>query len=88
MDVLVDKTMAAAEKYGTDKITASGGVAANSLLREMLKAECDNKGIDLYLPDPVLCTDNAAMIASSAYYRYKMNGADDLLLDAYANLPF
>ena len=54
----------------------------------MLKAECDNKGIDLYLPDPVLCTDNAAMIASSAYYRYKMNGADDLLLDAYANLPF
>lgn len=88
MDVLVDKTMAAAEKYGADKITASGGVAANSLLREMLKAECDNKGIDLYLPDPVLCTDNAAMIASSAYYRYKMNGADDLLLDAYANLPF
>lgn len=87
-DVLVDKTMAAAEKYGADKITASGGVAANSLLREMLKAECENKGIGLYLPDPVLCTDNAAMIASSAYYRYKMNGADDLLLDAYANLPF
>lgn len=88
IDVLVEKTIAAAEKCGVSKVTASGGVAANSLLRKMLKKGCDSKGIKLYLPGPALCTDNAAMIGAAAYYGYRMNGADDLLLDAHANLPF
>jgi N6-L-threonylcarbamoyladenine synthase len=44
--------------------------------------------VQLFIPDPVLCTDNGAMIASAAYYKYKKYGPDELTLDAYADLPF
>lgn len=88
MDVLVEKTMRAVSKYGVDKVAIAGGVAANSALRAGLENRCKEKNIKLYLPKPILCTDNGAMIGSAAYYQYKANGADDLLLDAYANLPF
>ena len=62
-------------------------VAANSALRAQMKAACDAADIRLYVPEPVLCTDNGAMIAAAAYYKYQKEGADDLELDAYANLP-
>jgi len=67
-------------------IVLAGGVAANSLLRKMLKDECGKRGIALYYPPPVLCTDNAAMIACAAYYKYTAGQKDSLALDAYANL--
>ncbi|MDY2960129.1 MAG: tRNA (adenosine(37)-N6)-threonylcarbamoyltransferase complex transferase subunit TsaD [Hornefia sp.] len=87
-DVLVEKTMRAAAKYETDRIAVAGGVAANSALRDALEKRCREKNIKLYLPKPVLCTDNGAMIGSAAYYQYKAQGADDLFLDAHAGLPF
>ncbi len=87
LDVIVDKTMMALEKYNLPQLVVAGGVGANSKLREMLKRECDKRNIELYIPEPVLCTDNGAMIGVAAYYKYKARGADDLKLDAYANLP-
>lgn len=88
IDVLVGKTMRAVSEYGANKVAVAGGVAANSALRKALEDRCEEKHIKLYLPEPVLCTDNGAMIGSAAYYKYKAQGPDNLLLDAYANLPF
>lgn len=88
LDVIVDKTMDAATSLKKDKIVIAGGVSANSKLREMLQERCDVEGIKLYIPAPILCTDNAAMIAASAYYKYIEQGRGDALdMDAFANLP-
>ena len=86
LEVIVTKTVKAAVDMGKDKIVLAGGVAANSRLREMLRTECDKRGIALYYPSPVLCTDNAAMIGCAAYYRYMAGERDDLTLDAIPNL--
>jgi N6-L-threonylcarbamoyladenine synthase len=86
LDTVVAKVMSATEEYGEDKIVVAGGGAANSKLREMLKDACAKKGIRLYIPAPILCTDNAAMIGCAAYYQYQERGADDMFLDAFANL--
>lgn len=86
LEVIVTKTVKAAVDMGKDKIVLAGGVAANSRLREMLKAECGERNIGLYYPSPVLCTDNAAMIGCAAYYRYMAGERDDLTLDAIPNL--
>ncbi len=87
IDVLVHKSMLAAERTGADRLVVAGGVGANSALRTALDEACLSRGIALYTPAPILCTDNGAMIASAAYYKYQQEGADDLHLDAYANLP-
>ena len=87
LDVVVTKTVGAAVDMGRDKIVVAGGVAANSRLREMLQTECAKKGIKLYYPEPILCTDNAAMIGCAAYYKYMAGETDDLTLDAIPNLP-
>lgn len=86
MEVIVNKTIMAAENLKKDKIVMAGGVAANSLLRGMLKEACERKGIKLFHPSPILCTDNAAMIACAAYYKYQAGIEDDFYLDAYPNL--
>ena len=82
IEVIAAKTMEAVASRGSDKLVMAGGVAANSLLRKTLQEACDKKGVELYVPDPVLCTDNGAMIACAAYYKYKAFGAEDLYLDA------
>lgn len=86
MEVIISKTMEAVRSRGKDKLVLAGGVAANSYLREKLQAECDREGVKLFVPEPVLCTDNAAMIACAAYYKYKAEGADDLFMDAFPGL--
>ena len=87
MDVVVKKAIEAVKQKQEDKLVLAGGVAANSKLRQMLQEACDREGIRLYRPDPVLCTDNGAMIGAAAYYKYKSGKTDDLDLEAYANLP-
>ena len=82
VDVLVDHTMAAAKDYHIDKIAIAGGVACNTGLREGMKKACEERGYSFYLPTPVLCTDNAAMIGAAGYYDY-MNGVRHGL-DLYA----
>ena len=86
LDVLVDKTMAAVQRYARDTLVVAGGVAANSRLSQMLQQRCDAAGIRLCVPAPVLCTDNAAMIGCAAYYKYIAGDTDDLSLDAVAGL--
>lgn len=86
LDVIVKKTIAAAERMGEKRLVLAGGVAANSALRAQLADACREKGIQLFCPPPVLCTDNAAMIACAAYYAYQEGVQDDLTLDAYPAL--
>jgi N6-L-threonylcarbamoyladenine synthase len=88
VDVLTEKAVRAMKKSGEEKLVLAGGVAANSRLRTRLKERCEKEGIRLYLPEKILCTDNAAMIASAGYYKYRAYGGDDLHMDAYANLPY
>ena len=72
-DVLVSKTLKAATKFKAKSILLGGGVAANKRLSEKLKLGIGNweLGINLYIPPPNLCTDNAAYIASYAYFHNK-----------------
>ena len=86
IEVIVHKTMEAVTEMKQDKLVLAGGVAANSRLREELTRACEEKGVKLYVPNPVLCTDNAAMIGCAAYYKYKAQGADGLDLDAFPGL--
>jgi N6-L-threonylcarbamoyladenine synthase len=65
VDVQLEKTMAAAADRGVDRVVIAGGVAANSRLRERMRAACDDLGLQLLAPSPVLCTDNGAMIAAA-----------------------
>ncbi|MCL2171738.1 MAG: tRNA (adenosine(37)-N6)-threonylcarbamoyltransferase complex transferase subunit TsaD, partial [Defluviitaleaceae bacterium] len=87
VDVLVQKSLAAAERIGTDKLAIAGGVAANSALREKMAAACDSRGIRLNIPPPIFCTDNAAMIAACGYYKHIRGHRDDLSLNAYPSMP-
>lgn len=86
VDVLVDHSMKAVEMYHMDKFAIAGGVAANSGLREAMKAACEKKGIQFSYPSPIFCTDNAAMIGVAAYYEYLAGTRHGLDLNAIPNL--
>ena len=86
VDVLVEKAMMAAKSTKSKKLVLAGGVAANTLLREQLGKACEKNGIDLFCPSPILCTDNAAMVACAAYYRYQAGYSNDFSLDAHATM--
>jgi N6-L-threonylcarbamoyladenine synthase len=71
VDVLVRKTIAAAEKCSVDLVTVSGGVSRNGALRRQLRQACDGAGFEFKSAEPWLCTDNAAMIAFAASLRWQ-----------------
>lgn len=77
VDVLLKKTLQAAKKKGVDRIVVVGGVAANSLLRQRFKEEAEKIRKEVHFPSLLLCTDNAAMIAANAYFKYKELGQQD-----------
>ena len=87
VDVLVVKTLRAAGEYGVKAVSVTGGVSANSRLREVFKETCREKGIDVFFPHLSLCTDNAAMIAAAGYARMKRGEFSDLHLDVFPNVP-
>jgi len=86
IDVLAEKTMEALRRTGRASLAVCGGVASNSALRARLADECARAGIRLYIPSPVYCTDNAAMIACAGYYDYNNGRRDGLDLDACATM--
>lgn len=88
IDVIVTKTVDAAVAGSRDRIVMAGGVASNRHLRAAMEKACEEAGIRLYRPSPVLCTDNAAMIGCAAYYKYIKGEFDGLSLDACPNLEF
>lgn len=82
IDVLVAKTIVAAEKHRVDLVTISGGVSCNQELRRQLHEACSRKGFEFKSAEPWLCTDNAAMIAFAALLRlragFQSNVADEI----------
>ena len=86
-DILVDKTVKAAMKFGFKTVAVAGGVSANSELRKRLRSECDKLNVDLYYPALEYCGDNAAMVGVQGYYEYKSGNIADSFLNATATLP-
>ncbi len=86
IDMLVSKILKAVKHYEIGSVMLSGGVAANKALRQRLTEEIEPFGLPLYYPDNILCTDNAAMIASVAYYKYIKEDFSPLSLNADPNL--
>lgn len=86
VETLVERAMLAVKETGMNKIALAGGVASNTALRKMFKEECEKRGIDFYYPSPELCTDNAVMIGSAAYFEYKNGTRHGWDLNAIPNL--
>ena len=82
VSALVEKAILAATETHAPALAMAGGVSANSLLRRMMQEACDKHGIPLYMPQLNLCTDNAAMIASAAYYRLMKGEIAPMTLNA------
>ena len=85
VDVLVKKTIRAAQEYQVKSINLTGGVAANSRLRHDLRKAADEHNMHVFHPSIKLCTDNAAMVAGVAYQKYQQGQRDGLDLNASAN---
>ena len=86
VDVLVAKTIRAVERTGVRSVALGGGVAANSLLRQRMEEESAARDWHLVLPSRAMCTDNAAMIASAAWYRLRDGVTSPLDMEAMPNL--
>jgi N6-L-threonylcarbamoyladenine synthase len=87
VDVQVDKTIAAAVDKGVRKVVLGGGVVANTRLRDLMVERAGGAGLEILIPPPELCTDNAAMIACAGFYRLERGERTDLEVGAYPSLP-
>ena len=88
VDVLVKKTIWAAKESGVDRVLVSGGVAANTRLREELVKRGEENNISIYIPPLYLCMDNAAMVGCLGYYRYIRGSISDLEIDVSSKSDF
>lgn len=86
IEVLVEKTIRLAKEKNSDKIVLAGGVAANEGLRNLIQDRGKEEGIEIFFPPRILCTDNAAMIGSAAYFNYIEGKVSDYHLNVEPNL--
>lgn len=86
MDVLVEKSFRLAHEKGYKIIAVSGGVAANSELKKRMEERGQEENIKIYFPEPILCTDNAAMIGCAGYYDFINGKTEDLDMRVDPNL--
>ncbi len=85
-DVLVSKTIKACKETNNNLVIMAGGVSCNSGLREKMKSHCEQNNLQMYVSEPVLCTDNASMIAGAGYYDFISGKRGDMKLNSKANL--
>lgn len=86
IDVLKQNVLKTCREKAVDKIAIAGGVASNSSLRKTLIEAAEKEGIKVLFPSPVLCTDNAAMIGSAAYFNLMKGNVSPFNLNAKPNL--
>ena len=80
VEVLVEKTVRAARETGARSVSLAGGVARNRLLRAELQRRAAEEGVEVYVPEPEFCTDNAGMIARAAHFYLERGVQSDLTL--------
>jgi N6-L-threonylcarbamoyladenine synthase len=83
VEVLVQKTRRAADEFRVAEVLLAGGVASNALLRQQMKSQVT---VPVRCPPPVLCTDNAAMVAAAAHYKHISGEQADMNLDVHPRL--
>ncbi len=81
------KTLQAVHHQKLRRVVLSGGVAANSHLRQRMVEEASEQGVKVYLPSPVFCTDNAAMIGVLGTEYLKKGLRSPYSLNAFSSLP-
>ena len=86
VDVLTDKTVSACRRLNINTMALAGGVSSNGALRQAMRFACEKNNLTLFVPPPVYCTDNAAMIASCGYFKWKQGKISSLDLNANPNI--
>ncbi len=83
-DVLVAKTITAAQQNSINTVVIGGGVSSNARLRELFDTRCKTEGLTFFAPQPMYCTDNASMIAFAGFHAYNHSGPTSLDEDVYS----
>lgn len=86
-DVLAEKALRACRQLEAVRLVVAGGVAANGAVREAIREKVEPQGVEVFIPRPGLCTDNAAMVAAAGYFVGRRGRVAGLDLNAFPGLP-